>query len=49
MAFGWALVAYSIENDGFLQFCGISRIGKSYAGMEIDKLVDQYYQQKDKK
>jgi hypothetical protein len=43
MAFGWALVGYAIENDGFYQFCGIKRIGNGYVKQEVEKLKEQYY------
>ncbi len=49
MSFGWALVNYAIENDGFLQFCGITRIGEGYIKQEITKLKDEYYESKKKR
>lgn len=49
MSFGWALINFSMENDGWLQFCGIRRIGKGYIAQEIDELKRQYYESKKKK
>jgi hypothetical protein len=44
MAFGWALVAHAIENNGWLQFCGLKRVGLGYIGQEIEKLKREYYE-----
>lgn len=48
MGFGWALIAFCIENNGWHQFCGLKRIGRSYSGQEVDKLKQQYYDAKKK-
>jgi hypothetical protein len=46
MSFGWSLVNYAVETDGWLSFCGIRRTGKGYISQEVDKLKQQYYNSK---
>jgi hypothetical protein len=48
MGFGWALVNYAIENDGWMQFCGLKRVGKGYIAQEVEELKKQYYDAKKK-
>lgn len=43
MALGWVLVAYALENDGWMQFCGLRRLDKGYIGQEVEKLKQQYF------
>lgn len=43
MSFGWALVNFYLENDGWMQFCGIKRIGNGYIQQEVEKLKEQYF------
>lgn len=49
MGFGWSLVSYYIETDGWLSFCGVKRIGSGYIQQEVTKLKEQYYDMKRKK
>lgn len=48
MAFGWYLVNYAIENNGWYQFCGLRAKGGTYMETEVSKLVKQYYDAKEK-
>lgn len=43
MAMGWFLVSYSVENNGWLQFCGLKRLDDGYIKQEVDKLKEQYF------
>jgi len=38
---GWAFYAFSMENDGWLQFAGVKRSGLGYVGQEREKLIKQ--------
>ena len=49
MGFGWSLVAFYIENDGWMQFCGVTRIGDGYIQQEVQKLKQQYFEKKENK
>lgn len=46
MGFGWSLVSYYIETDGWLNFCGVKRMGDGYIKQEVNKLREQYYDAK---
>ena len=36
---GWAMYAWSMENDGWLQFAGMKRATSGYIAREVDKLI----------
>jgi hypothetical protein len=38
---GWAFLADAMENDGWLNFCGLTRVGDGYVKQETRKLIDQ--------
>lgn len=37
---GWAFYSWSMENDGWLQFCGVRRDGKGYMGQQAEHLME---------
>ena len=38
---GFAYLADAIEHDGWLNFVGVTRVGKGYIAMEIEDLMSQ--------
>lgn len=36
---GWAFIAYSVQNDGWLQFNGVKRASDGYIKQEIERLI----------
>ncbi len=41
MAQGWAFHAWTMENDGWLQFSEIRRASQGYVAQEISRLMKQ--------
>jgi len=38
---GWAFVAWSMENDGWLKFCNVARKSPGYVKQAINKMMKQ--------
>jgi hypothetical protein len=38
---GWVYYSYAMENDGWLQFAGIKRIGAGYVAQHIERRLEK--------